>query len=140
MNIVIETGKFFRKTIFRFLPALIWMALIFYGSSRQKVAITENYWLSFAFFKTLHIVEYGVLFLLWRFALYNKSYSIEAAVLISIFYGMTDEFHQSFMLGREGRLRDVFIDALGVLIFWRFILNKLEIACGKNKVFKKFFP
>ena len=139
MSIVVKTGKFSWKTIFRFLPALIWMALIFYGSSRQKVAITENYWLSFAFFKSLHIIEYGILFLFWRFALFGKTYGVKAAIVFSIFYGITDEFHQSFMPGREGRLRDVFIDALGVLIFWRFILNKLEITCNKNKILKFFF-
>ncbi len=115
------------------------MGLIFYGSSWQKPTTSGDYWLSFIFFKSLHIIEYGILFLLWRFALYSKSYSIKVAIAISIFYGITDEFHQTLVPTREGKIRDILIDALGVVIFWRFALNKAESFVAKNKFLKRIF-
>lgn len=129
-----------RKRLFnllRFLPPLLWMGLIFYGSSRQRVAISENYWLSFLFFKTLHIIEYGVLFILWYFTLYKKRYREKVALIISILYGISDELHQTFVPTREGRVRDVFIDALGVFIFWHFVLDGLIAFIDRHKRLKK---
>jgi len=114
------------KEVFFWLPPLVWMGLIFYLSSRQKIAVSPNYWISFAIFKTLHIIEYGVLFILWHFALYRKRSGKKIAAIISILYGISDELHQTFVPTREGRIRDVFIDSLGVFIFWHFVLPWLE--------------
>lgn len=36
-----------------------------------------------------------------------------SAVLIAFVYGAVDEFHQTFTLGREARLRDTLIDGVG---------------------------
>ena len=38
---------------------------------------------------------------------------IIASLLICIMYAVSDEVHQSFVIGRAGRLLDVFIDTLG---------------------------
>jgi VanZ family protein len=114
------------------------MVLIFYFSSRQKIAVSESYLLSFLFFKSLHIVEYGVLFLLWRFALYKNKRSVKIAAIISILYGVSDEFHQTFVPTREGRIRDVFIDALGIFIFWQFFLSKIEDFIRSRRFLEKF--
>jgi VanZ family protein len=114
------------------------MAVIFYFSSKQKIAISESYLLSFLFFKSLHIVEYGVLFLLWRFTLYKNRRGREIAALISILYGVSDEFHQTFVPTREGRIRDVFIDALGIFIFWQFFLSKIENLIRSRRLLEKF--
>jgi VanZ family protein len=37
------------------------------------------------------------------------------AGVIALLYAFSDEWHQSFVPGREGALRDVGIDALGVI-------------------------
>ena len=39
-----------------------------------------------------------------------------AALLICLVYGATDEFHQTFVDGRSGEVRDVLFDELGALI------------------------
>jgi len=130
--------KKYRKLIAYLLP-LIWMGLIFYGSSRPKVSLSENYWLSFLFFKSLHVIEYGILFTLWRFALYGKPYSIKYSVTISLLYGAFDEIHQTFVPTREGRLRDVIIDLVGVLIFWLFLLERLEKIVKKKSLLRKLY-
>lgn len=132
------------KKQLRFLPPLLWMTLIFYLSSRQRLAVSGNYLVSFVVFKTLHIIEYGFLFFLWCLALrengpglYKNKKSIKLAAIISILYGMFDELHQTLVPTREGRLRDVFIDSLGVFIFWKFFLNKAEELLKRNKFLKR---
>lgn len=64
----------------------------------------------------------------------NASYKLSSnkKVLLSILIGMcyagTDEFHQTFIYGREGRIVDVYIDTLGVItgvsIF--LLVNKIK--------------
>ena len=39
-----------------------------------------------------------------------------AALLVTVFYALTDEFHQSFVPGRHPALADVGIDTLGALL------------------------
>lgn len=86
-------------------------------------------------FKGLHLVEYGVLFVLseWSFRLHFRKTgktirlgqfqvhcgSTLAALLFVVIYGASDEFHQTFVLTREGKLRDVLIDGLGGWVAWQ---------------------
>ncbi|MFZ5845621.1 MAG: VanZ family protein [Patescibacteria group bacterium] len=117
--------------IFRFwLPVIVWMAFIFVFSSRQTVQIADARWINFVFFKTLHIFEYAVLYLLsyraFRNTLENQRPTIwrGLAFLLTVVYAVTDEYHQLFIPTREGKLRDVIIDSAGALISW-FLLVKL---------------
>jgi len=126
------------KGLMRFLPAIIWMAIIFWFSSRQRVAVSGNYLLSFIFFKSIHFVEYGILFLLWKLALYKSPHGTKIALFISILYATSDELHQTLVPTREGRARDVFIDTLGITFFWYFISKKFEKYILENKFFKKY--
>lgn len=96
------------------------MLFIFLLSNRQKVAFTDNYPVSFSIFKSLHLIEYGILFVLWgRFLnALGLRYSLLLALIATFAYGLSDELHQSFILGREGKLFDAFVDALGGIIAW----------------------
>lgn len=81
--------------------------------------------------KTAHLTEYGLLaLLLWR-ALRQPirndprpwSWSLaRLAVLLAAVYAASDEFHQSFVPAREGRVHDVVIDTTGamaaLLLLW----------------------
>jgi VanZ family protein len=101
------------KKIIRFLPALIWMGIIFYFSSRQTTGIGgDSYWLRFVILKTFHLIEYAALaiFLFIGFKKYKWSF------LTAYLYAFSDEFHQHFIIGRTGRLRDTFFDLAGILI------------------------
>jgi hypothetical protein len=96
-------------------PLLAWMAFIFLLSSREKVAFTDNYPVSFSIFKTLHLIEYAALYLLWWRFLFlaglKKPYL--TALFLTFTYGLSDELHQSFINGREGKLLDACVDGLG---------------------------
>jgi VanZ family protein len=87
-------------------------------SSVQKIAVTDNYAKSFAMFKTLHLIEYGILFLLWlRFLhLIKIKNQYILAFLLTFIYGFSDELHQGFVPGREGKFRDALVDGLGALL------------------------
>lgn len=101
------------KKIIRFLPALLWMGVIFYFSSRQTTGIGgDSYWLRFTILKSFHLAEYTILTILLFFA----TKKIHFSFLIAYLYSFTDEFHQHFIPGRTGRLRDTFFDLTGIFI------------------------
>ncbi len=68
--------------------------------------------------KLAHMAEYGLLFLLLVFPMLflfkKKAAGIIAAFSVCFLYACSDEFHQLFVEGRSGSLRDVGIDMLGV--------------------------
>lgn len=69
--------------------------------------------------KSAHFLVYaGLGFLLcWGFSSFSWRRRKEAgwAWLAGTFYAATDEFHQLFVAGRSGQLRDVLLDSAGVL-------------------------
>lgn len=81
--------------------------------------------------KCMHASVYFILGLLILNALTQseingyKKYVI--AIILCILYASSDEFHQTFVNGRTGRINDVFIDTIGSVIGCIFykILSKL---------------
>ena len=70
--------------------------------------------------KLAHMSIYGVLGMLSIGALYTHNLSTRfrplLAVAICIAYAITDEWHQTFVPGRSGELKDVCIDSVGALL------------------------
>lgn len=96
----------------RFLPAILWMLLIFFLSSQQTIGIGQTRTERFLILKTFHLIEYAILYILVYFA----TNSTKNSIIISYSYALTDEFHQSFVPGRDGRFADTLIDLLGIII------------------------
>jgi VanZ family protein len=123
--------KFFRF----WLPVILWMMVIFAFSGRQKVALTDSYALSFLFFKTLHLIEYIFLYVVCYRAFFNtgmrKDKVFLYAFIITLLYAISDEIHQWFVPTREGRLRDVIIDAIGGGLGWILLTQWLPKAPKK---------
>lgn len=118
------------KKIIRFLPALLWMGVIFYFSTRQTTGIGgSSYWYRFLILKSFHLIEYAILFILINFALNSNLTSIIVAYL----YGASDEIHQSFTPGRTPKITDTLIDFLGILL--GFLVYKFVLV----PLFKKYF-
>jgi VanZ family protein len=120
------------KKYIRFIPALVWMVIIFYFSSRQTTGIgSDSYWLRFFILKSFHLIEYALLFIFINFAIKSKTKSI----LIAYLYGISDEIHQLFIPGRTSKFTDTLIDLLGIFIglfFLKFIIisvsRKLKLS------------
>ena len=130
-----ESG--FISTIYWWGPSVLWMTVIFFLSSRHSVTVSPEYVWNFLFFKMLHLIEYAVLFLLNARAVNRGRTNADRtnryvwAFALTILYAVTDEFHQRFVPSREGRLRDVIIDAIGAGLIWYFLLKLLPKAPQK---------
>ena len=112
------------KRIYAWVPLLLWMSIIFFLSSRSRVQISQEESVNFLIFKTLHIIEYGLLYLLVYRAIRfecprnSRFFWLYAAFVVSVLYAGSDEIHQTLIPTREGRARDVIIDGIGIILSW----------------------
>lgn len=105
--------------------------------------------------KAAHMYEYAVLALLWGIALDSFVIGVPAAgdmscvgrtvpaarllipFAICVIYAVTDEFHQVFVDGRSGEIRDVIIDtsgaAAGLLLGWFAVRIIIRIRSKHQK-------
>ena len=124
------------KKIFRFwAPPIIWGILIYSGSSEQSISLSAVYWQDLVIHKLAHIIEYSILGILIYRALIHEKMSrrtaVMYAIIISLLYGISDEFHQKFPLVapivsimtslRRGLLVDTIGATSGILIVWKLL-------------------
>lgn len=116
-------------------PPFLWMVFIFSLSSQRSVGVTHTYIYDFMIFKSIHMIEYAVLYFLFFRAFFSLKlslvYQFIFPVVISIFFAASDEIHQLFVTSREGTIRDVLIDTVGIIIMYILIRKNL-------KFFKRF--
>jgi VanZ family protein len=95
-------------------PPLVYMSIVFYFSSESQPlpAVTAHVW-----DKLLHLIEYGGLAALLCRALLGEGLAWVAAVTLAIvgasLYGISDEWHQSFVPMRDADIHDWVADTLG---------------------------
>ena len=69
--------------------------------------------------KCAHMTEYAILTLSVWFALVfwtnSKKMLYFSTVLIALLYASSDEYHQTFVRGRSGKIQDVLVDSVGIL-------------------------
>jgi len=116
---------------YRFIPACLWMAVIFYLSSKtgeeldQVIPFFQRYFPNMSDFNWGHYVSYFVLAMTFDFAFAEHSnqwrYKV-AIVLLCTVYGITDEWHQYFVGGRMMDIMDVRNDFIGALL-WTLIIK-----------------
>lgn len=108
----------------------LYMVLIWILSSLPTDAIIDTKLSMDHFIKeSLHLVEFGILYLLFAFSLrfqgkLNQKSNIIIA-FISISYGLIDEVHQSFVPYRSATLIDFVKDTIGVIVAYYFVNKKL---------------
>jgi VanZ family protein len=101
----------------RWLPVLAYMALISYFSSKQGGQLPH--WSFMKYDKVLHALEYGGLGFLVCRALegWRRTPRVLASALFGLLFGVVDEFHQSFVSGRQGNdPGDMAADLVGSLL------------------------
>ena len=110
-------GKIKPGLIVLWAPVLLYMAFIFYLSSMPEPPLPSS-----VTDKQAHFSGYALLGLLvaraaagglgrrvtWAVAL--------AAIALTVAYGVSDEYHQSFVPGRDSDIHDVYADAFGAVI------------------------
>jgi VanZ family protein len=92
-------------------PVILWCAVIFALSAVPSLGTGLGDW-ELILRKLGHVAEYAVLAALLVRATQRPS----VALVLGALYAVSDEFHQTFVRGREGRPRDVLIDAVGLII------------------------
>jgi len=106
-----------------YLPPLMLMGLIFISSSIPMDGESER--LKFLMELTptvqnlLHIPLFGLLAYLWLNALTKNrcpaKKKLIIAIIITLSYGLLDEFHQSFIPGRYASLSDIILNIIGII-------------------------
>ena len=103
----------------RWLAVILWMGAIFTVSDMPSIATPFEAVYDFTFKKLAHVTEYGILtgllFSALRIHIRHRGRALLTAALVAVLYACSDEWHQTFVPGREGTLRDVAIDALGAV-------------------------
>ncbi len=99
-------------------PVIAYSAIIFYVSSLPNLKAPLGPW---GFDKVLHVLEYMPYgFLVARAMTSGRlgwpSYRIWWGIFLFVsFYGLSDEVHQMFVVGRESSLGDLFADTIGAM-------------------------
>jgi VanZ family protein len=90
------------------------MGLIFYMSHQPAAEIPQFGPIDLLVKKGAHFGAYFILALLARRAVGRWDW----ALLLTAVYAISDEYHQTFISGRDGNIIDVIIDCLGGLAAW----------------------
>jgi VanZ family protein len=95
------------------------MIFIFIMSSQEQFPSTFGVSI-FLLTVVAHLILYGVLGLLLLFAVTGTDRpsrtSIIVTILFTVLYGVSDEFHQSFVPGRDASVFDVVVDTVGAAV------------------------
>ncbi|SUY45554.1 phosphotransbutyrylase [Clostridium putrefaciens] len=132
-----------------------WMILIFYFSSQIGEVSSEKSKIVIYMFNVLgldlntyfgniatlivrkmaHFTEYFILFILTYNVVkyyFKKGKLFFISYIITVSYAMTDEFHQLFVPGRAGALKDVLIDSTGGLFGILIVIIFIKIKKRMN--------
>ena len=132
------------KKAFKFILVVLWMTLIFMFSAQNaeesgdlsngiivKIAslfVSDDltpemqmmyiHKFSFILRKTAHFTVYLILgVLVWNFLKeFQLKHIAVIALIICCLYSISDEYHQTFVPGRSGEVRDVCVDTSGALL------------------------
>jgi VanZ family protein len=119
-------GEYFMKKVLWILP-LAYMALIWTLSSfpADEFVALPDLSLDRIIKESLHLVEFGILYLLFALALYGNGQLTKKTslifALIACLYGALDEIHQSFVPYRSATWIDLVKDVIGVTVASYFV-------------------
>ncbi|GBF76231.1 hypothetical protein PA598K_04683 [Paenibacillus sp. 598K] len=113
------------RSWWRWLPALLWMGVIFWLSSRtgdQLGGIMPWFQKLLPFMQSFdwgHFVAYFILAFLLAYGFGARALRWRVrllVVLLCVLYGVSDEYHQSFVDGRTPDANDIRNDGIGALL------------------------
>lgn len=99
-------------------PAIVWMIVIFILSSMTGSDL-QNTFPFFSDFNWGHFVAYFILSITYYIGLYKKINPPKIfyiIIILSMLYGITDEFHQYFVPTRVPDLKDLAADGMGASV------------------------
>jgi VanZ family protein len=118
------------KAFVRWLPAVVWMGVIFYLSSRTGESLNSLLPLFHLLFPQMQSFNWGHFFAYfflsctyyWGFLPRASGWKIKVlVVLLCGLYGISDEYHQSFVPGRTPDGMDIRNDMIGAALAMLFV-------------------
>jgi VanZ family protein len=135
------------RRLARFLPPLAWMGVIallsggLFGADETGALLLPLlgrflpgadpgllHAVHAALRKLAHVVEYGILAVLWLRSLGPDRRAAALAIGLSALYAVADEAHQSFVPNRTAAVLDVAIDAAGALVALAWVRGRGRVA------------
>ncbi|NWF39173.1 VanZ family protein [Mariprofundus sp. NF] len=116
---------------------LSYCALIFYLSSQPMLPVPDLFNMQDKF---IHAGAYALMaFLFWRagwiyvsdYARFTPAFLAFSAVLFAALYGASDEWHQSFVAGRDASFLDWLADLFGALLLTLTLWKREAVAIGR---------
>jgi VanZ family protein len=113
------------RKLLRWLPAVIWMGVIFFLSHQTGdrlhsfLPFFHRFLPAMESFDAGHFAAYFILACTILWGLGKPFATVKGklfVVLLSVIYGITDEFHQSFVDGRTPDTKDLRNDAIGAAL------------------------
>jgi VanZ family protein len=121
------------------LPVFAVMAVIFVLSAQSGLRVSEDAAVDRPFRVTGHLLAYATLAALLLVALSwgrrPRPRDVLIAFGLAVAYALTDEFHQSFVPDRTGRLDDVVTDMIGAAIGLAVAWLALTFVAGRQEPF-----
>src|SRR3989304_1760896 len=102
---------------------ITWCAVIFAFSSLPTIPVVGFIWWDFILKKAAVLFEYTVLFILTYKAL-GQPGNWRTALLFSLAFALSDEYHQSFVSGRTAKLTDIGFRWFDMYILPFYLKNK----------------
>jgi VanZ family protein len=136
----------FRHGLVYGVPVLVDAGLIFFLSSIGR--LPEEVSFINRWDKGAHFIEYylfGFLIRRWLVnsgSLFMRNRSPYFTLLIGICYGLSDEWHQSYIPGRDSTIEDVLSDALGVVaaaVSYRTIVTNSPFVKKVDEILERKF-
>ena len=121
-----------KKVMKWWLPVILWMGVIFIGSSIGSIPRAGGPALDGLVHRVGHLLEFAILGMLVTRALSQERPITRRNVIVTLIvialYGASDEFHQRFTPGRSSEglavLFDAVCGALGIWIYRRWLRRK----------------
>lgn len=108
------------RPLLYWLPALAVMALIFVLSSQSGLRVSEDAAVDKPFRIAGHLLAFAALAASLVLGLSRgrrpRLAHVAIAFAVTVFYGASDELHQSFVPDRTGRLDDLVVDTIGAIV------------------------
>jgi VanZ family protein len=105
-----------RPVLYRWLPVVAWMGLIFFLSAQSDLPHPKGGWADVLISSGGHAFVFGVLAVLWVRALGERRQAWPVALALTVLYALSDEFHQAFVPGRHPDPLDLVCDGLGAAL------------------------
>lgn len=109
-----------KRLLIRWGPAVCVMITIFLFSSQPKGTLPDFGGADFGVKKFSHAFIYALLAVMMLWGIRGNErvawQHLVGAFVLTVLYAVTDEYHQTYVAGRDGQLFDVGVDAVGATI------------------------